>query len=129
MKVYVAASFEQRDEVKDAHKQLTEAGHEITLDWTTHKFLDGHPEADKLQREYAIADVDGVLEADAYLLLLGPRKSSGAHIELGIALGAKKQHILLVGEIQQETLFYRHPTIQHVPSLKAAIQYLQANAS
>lgn len=35
--VYIAASFEQRDEVRDLHAQIKEAGHTITADWTTHK--------------------------------------------------------------------------------------------
>jgi hypothetical protein len=36
-RVYVAASFEQREEVRDLHAQVVEAGHTITADWTTHK--------------------------------------------------------------------------------------------
>ena len=124
MKVYVAASFEQRDEVKNAHKQLRGAGHEISLDWTTHKWLQDNPKAEQLYSQYAVADVNGVLEADAYILLLGSRASTGAHIELGVALGSAKEHILLVGNIQQFTLFYRHPKIKHFASLEAAIRYL-----
>lgn len=124
MKIYVASSFEQREETKDAHTALLEAGHEITLDWTTHRWLKDSPEAEGLYKEYALSDVQGVLDADVYILLLGSRASTGAHIELGIALGSNKKHILIVGDIQQFTLFYRHPKITHLPTIKDAIEHI-----
>ena len=36
-RVYVAASFEQRDEVQNLYKILEKQGHTITADWTKHK--------------------------------------------------------------------------------------------
>lgn len=113
-RVYVAASFEQRDEVRDLHAQLVEAGHMITADWTTHKeivSLESAEEREKLKQQYAVEDTDGVLNASVYCLLLKDRKSTGAHIELGIALGAHVELICIIGQVDESQLFYSHPDI------------------
>lgn len=113
-RVYVAASFEQRDEVKDLYKQLKEAGHTITADWTTHKeieSLESEEEREALKRQYVIEDSEGVASATVYALLIGSRKSTGAHIELGIAIGAKIPRIFLIGVVDDSQLFYSHPSI------------------
>ena len=124
MKIYIAASFEQREEVKEAHERVIAAGYQITLDWTTHKSLKSSPKTNKLYEDYATSDVKGVIDADAYILLLGPRASTGAHIELGVAIGSNKKYIIIVGDIQEFTLFYKHPKIIHMPTLDDAIKYL-----
>lgn len=130
MKIYVASSFEQKEATKQAHELLERAGHEITLDWTTHKWLNGEDDDQKevLYREYAVADVEGVMAADVFILLLGERKSAGAHIELGIALGAMKR-IFLVGEIKDETLFYWHPRVEKVKETNSIVDILKDESS
>ncbi len=37
MKVYIAADFELKDQVRDIDKKLTSMGYDISFDWTTHK--------------------------------------------------------------------------------------------
>ena len=124
MKIYVASSFEQKNDTIEAHRKLREAGHEITLDWTTHKEIEAIQNDKKLAIDYAVQDVGGVLNADTYVLLLGDRKSAGAHIEFGIALGAKLKNIYLVGEVKDPTLFYEHPSVKHVTSIEDLIKEL-----
>lgn len=127
-KIYVAASFEQKDEVRDLFKQLKAAGHTITADWTLHKeiaSLISEEERKSLKRQYAIEDTNGVKQATVYALIIGDRKSTGAHIELGIALGANIPHICLIGNPDASQLFYSHPAITILPDIKSFIEYIQ----
>lgn len=124
MKIYVAASFEQKEEAKKLHNVLTNAGHTITLDWTTHKLLADAPNIEVLSRQYAIDDVEGVMAADVYVLILGERKSAGSHIELGIALGANIKHIYILGEVKDFTLFYKHPRVKNLLDVESLIKEL-----
>jgi len=124
MKIYVAASFEQKEEVRRAQRIPIQAGHEITLDWTAHKQIAHSPNSEELSRQYAVDDVEGVKSADAYVLLLGDRKSAGAHIELGIAIGASLEHIILVGEIKDFSLFYMHSQVKNLPDIASVVELL-----
>jgi hypothetical protein len=126
-RIYVAASFEQRDEVRALYKRLREAGHTITADWTTHKeiiSLESDEERTALKQKYAIEDTEGVTSATVYALLLSERKSTGAHIELGIALGANIDRICLIGMPDESQLFYSHPAITVYPDIDAFLDSL-----
>ncbi len=126
-RIYVAASFEQRDEVRALHKKLREAGHTITADWTTHKeiaSLETEEEREALKQQYAVEDTNGVTSASVYALLLSDRKSTGAHIELGIALGANLGRICLIGEPDESQLFYSHPAITVYPDTDTFVDSL-----
>jgi hypothetical protein len=125
--VYVAASFEQSQQVRDVYKSLAAAGHIVTLDWTSHKEvrkLKSTSEKVRLAKSYAIDDVNGVIAADVFVLLTGPRKSTGAHIELGIALGDESKQIYLVGKIIEDHIFYHHPKIKWAENIEALIKAL-----
>ena len=128
-RIYIAASFEQKDQVKALLEELKSAGHTITADWTVHQEIaqlksDGERQA--LKRQYAIEDTEGVASATVYALLVGERKSTGAHIELGIALGAKVPHIFLIGRPDDSQLFYTHPSIKVVPNTKTFIELVNS---
>ncbi len=129
-RIYVAASFEQREEVRVLHERLKAEGHAITADWTTHKeivSLESEEEREALKRQYAIEDTDGVTTASVYALLLGSRKSTGAHIELGIGCRYQVARICLIGEVDESQLFYSHPSIITVPNADAFIDLLSSH--
>jgi hypothetical protein len=131
-RVYVAASFEQIDDVKALYKKLRAAGHVVTADWTIHKeiaSMSSEKERQALKSQYVIEDTEGVTSASVYALLLGPRKSTGAHIEFGIALGAKVPLIVLIGRPDENQLFYCHPSITIVPNVKAFMQLIDKGRS
>ncbi|HSX33185.1 MAG TPA: hypothetical protein VLF91_02500 [Candidatus Saccharimonadales bacterium] len=131
-RVYIAASFEQRDEVRELYDKLRTEGHIITADWTVHQEiaqLDSVEEREALKARYAVEDTNGVRSASVFALLLGPRKSTGAHIELGIALGARVARICLIGEPDQSQLFYDHPGITTVPNVEAFINSLRPHST
>ena len=127
-KVYVAASFEQTEEVREVQRLLREAGHTITADWTVHEEIANLPtekERNELRKRYVIEDVEGVKSASTYILLLGDRKSTGAHIELGIAIGAGTKNIILVGKADPNQLFYSHSGIVIVPDVATLLKLLK----
>ncbi|OHB03527.1 MAG: hypothetical protein A3B14_03040 [Candidatus Zambryskibacteria bacterium RIFCSPLOWO2_01_FULL_45_21] len=126
-RVYIAASFEQKDTVKQAYELFTKHGYAITADWTLHKDIVSLPtklEQEELAKQYAIEDTDGVSTAEVFILLLGNRKSTGAHIELGIALGAKIPYIFVVSDRLNNQLFYRHPSVKHLQTIEEILEIL-----
>ncbi len=97
----------QHNLVRDGLKQL---GHEITYDWTNH----GSVRETSLERlrEVALAELQGISEADFVIVLLPGGK--GTHTEFGFSI-AQKKHIFIhsedpsVFEIgQQVCAFYYH---------------------
>lgn len=91
-RVYVAgASSERNERAKPVIAALEAAGYVITHDWT--KSVDMHGannEAKTLTKEAlaacAIDDVEGVASADVFVLLAPQGPSTGAWVELGVAL-------------------------------------------
>lgn len=124
MKFYIASSYELKQETKKAQEMIKQAGHTITRDWTTHLEVAHAPNSEQLSRDYAVEDVASVKEAEVFVLLLGDRKSTGAHIELGIAIGANLPRIYLVGEVKDFTLFYKYPGIKCIDSVEGLLAEL-----
>lgn len=128
-RVYIAASFEQKADVKALYERLEKAGHTITADWTVHKeivSLKSREERKALKNQYVIEDTEGVKSASVFALIIGSRKSTGAHIELGIALGAKVPRIILIGKPSESQLFYCHPSITVASDVDAFMKLLEA---
>jgi hypothetical protein len=126
-RVYVAASFEQKMAVRELFKRIEAAGHVVTEDWTTHReivSIESEKERKALKRQYAVADTEGVRSATVYGLLIAERKSTGSHIEYGIAIGAGIAHICLIGVPDETQLFYDYPGVIVVPDEDAFIDYL-----
>ena len=117
MKVYIAATFERKEEVKEIQQRFIKQGHVISADWTTHKTIAHEAKQEELAKEYAIEDVDGVSSTDLFILLVGERKSTGAHIELGVALGANVPNVYVVGETDDSSLFYYHPKVKRIKTI------------
>jgi hypothetical protein len=116
MQVYIATRLErhlQHNLVRDA---LARFGVGCSYDWTTHGpvFREGIPRI----REVAKAEIDGVLQADAVVVLLPGGR--GTHAELGAALAAKKPVIVHsfcaetdFGNGSDACAFYHHPLVRH----------------
>jgi nucleoside 2-deoxyribosyltransferase len=127
-KLYVAASFEQKEKALQLYDILKAKGHIITADWTTHKEIASLPtfkERETLAKQYAIEDTNGITSADVFILLLSERKSTGTHIELGVALGSTNvKQIFLVSNDNDSQLFYRHPKVKQVKSIEELLKIL-----
>jgi hypothetical protein len=86
LKIYVASKFENKQQVRAVQQRLIDLGHTISHDWTNEAEGDRKgPELDAYLQECAIKDYNGVLEADAVLLITQPNMR-GAFTELGMAL-------------------------------------------
>lgn len=86
MKVYVAAKYEAKDLTRTWYERLRAAGFTITHDWTNED--DAKAPAgglDDYHRKCAEADVQGVVDADA-LLLIPHKNGQGMFVEMGIAI-------------------------------------------
>lgn len=107
MKVYVAGPmYTGMDHVKVLMKALRKAGHKITYDWTAQPISeDGDPDE---RRELAEAEQNGVLQADA-LVLIDHDRPRGALIETGMALGDGKPVIVCLAKDKNPSLFYSLP--------------------
>jgi len=80
MRLYVAAQWSDRAEVRQVMGQLIASGHQITHNWTN---------LDQFSRLQAALDFQGVEEAEALVFVANnPYDSTGgAFVEMGIALG------------------------------------------
>lgn len=79
MRIYVAAKWEEKEQARDIMRQLEEAGHTITYDWTQCLV----PDLAQAQKDYK-----GVIMADAFVGLFERDLAyCGALVEFGIALG------------------------------------------
>lgn len=85
MKVYVAASSNDRIAAREAMVKLAESGIEITLDWS---MSEGYNRTFSEEENAAQAfwDLQAVGRADLVWIMLSSEKSEGAHAELGAAL-------------------------------------------
>jgi hypothetical protein len=66
MRFYVAGKYQERDKVRLVFDELKRLGHSITLDWTNHDIYPNDAVAEKLG-QFAIDDVNGVCQSDAFL--------------------------------------------------------------
>ena len=109
MKFYIAAPFNQREEVKEIYNMLKSLGHEITTDWTNHKYIKPYNTNQQLARRYAQEDLEGVLSCDVFVLL-SDGKSQGRNTELGMAIALHrifgKPSVYIVGESNLDSMFY-----------------------
>lgn len=113
MKYYIASKLENHAEHNRVRDFLNSLGHEITYDWTHHGpvYRSG---LDRV-REVAELETQGVIDAD-FVVVLWPG-GRGTHVELGIALAARKPVLLITHveahhEATTETCaFYHHPLV------------------
>ncbi len=106
MKIYVAGKFEQKPRIRSLMMALEKRGHTITHDWTkedaTGKTGD---ELDAYLDRCAQADVDGVLTADALVILPHPQ-GKGLYVELGLALSKWDMPIYAIGDKGKEPCIF-----------------------
>lgn len=110
-RVYLAGRFSRRAEFNGYADRLREAGHTVDARWLTeeHEWYGGTA-AEELAaaREFAMDDLADVAQADVVLVFTEPpnpggRNRGGRHVEYGIAIGMRKD-IVVVG--QPENVFH-----------------------
>lgn len=120
MKYYIATKLENHAEHNRLRDELTKLGHILTYDWSTHGPVYTHGLS--RVREVAELETNGVLEADVTIVLWPSGR--GTHVELGIALGAKKDVVFIssVGVHHLATTetcaFYHHPSVSRYTTIE-----------
>lgn len=114
MKFYIATGFKNVVEHNRVRDILVKEGHEITYDWT----LVEETSDSSMHSLIAIAEIEGVREAD-FLVVILPGKL-GTHAELGAALALDKP-IILCGEMEPgnrglDCIFHLHPNVERFKS-------------
>lgn len=127
MKFYIAAPFNQREEVKEIYDRIRNLGHQITTDWTNHKYIKPYNTNQQLSRKYAQEDLEGVLSCDVFVLL-SDGESQGRNTELGMAIALHrvfgKPSIYIIGESNLDSMFYFSRGINRKTSLDQVLDEL-----
>jgi hypothetical protein len=120
---FVSAQLQDKEAARHAFEVLEHLGIGITHDWTTTDDLDEAERHSPEASRRAAADITGVVEADLYVLLSdNVVAGKGMYVELGAALALREVRgtpdVVVVGAMNHDSIFYRHPHVQHFPSLE-----------
>lgn len=127
-KVYVSGRSSIRDGVEGAIEKLTEAGFEVTFDWTKHPRIVYKDEPNKA-REYLQVELKAIDNSDAFILI-SDKEGTGMYVEMGYAL-AKDKPVYVVGKWNTKPIFMYHPavikcgTVEEVITKLKSLRYLQ----
>ena len=131
MKFYIAAYIEEKSRVQALYAQLSNLGHTITVDWTDElaplgEDRDRHA---KQVEEIAVRDMEGVREAEVFILLSEPTEGRSKYAELGAAimsyLERGKPSIYVLGEEANQSVFFYHPSVKRVKTLEEVVQHIE----
>lgn len=121
MKIYVAGSLADVESVQAVQFAVVAAGHELTLDWSRGQditFGADYASRPAVSATLAADDLDAVLAADAVLVVASEHDGRGMFVELGAALAracrGELDHVVVIGEIRHESVFFHHPALKRV---------------
>ncbi|HXH77465.1 hypothetical protein [Nocardioides sp.] len=125
MKIYVAGPLADVERVRAVQVAVVAAGHELTLDWTRGSdavLREGYSSAPDLAAKIATDDLEAVLNADAVLVVMSEHDGRGMFVELGVALTRARrgelEHLVVLGPIHHESVFYFHPAVQRMSAVE-----------
>jgi hypothetical protein len=124
VKIYVAGPLADIENVQAVQSAVVAAGHELTLDWSRGPdvaFVVDYGSVPSVSAQLAKEDLDAVLSAEAVLVLASEHDGRGMFVELGAALGRAQRgdlsHVVVIGPLRHESVFYYHPAVQRVASV------------
>lgn len=130
MKVYLAARYSRRDQMRRVAAVLQTAGHQVTSRWLESEWVNRPNESSAAPPEYratyAVIDLEDVDAADVVLNFTeapGDGSRGGRHVEFGYAL-AKGKRLIVVG--YRENLFHEHPRVEFYPTEQDVLAALGA---
>jgi hypothetical protein len=123
MKIYVSGPVSDKVTVQQVQNAVVAAGHELALDWSADlSFAEGYASQVERLAQMAQEELATVLAADAVLVVASEHDGRGMFVELGAALTRASRgeldHVVLLGEIHHESVFYFHPLVQRVPGVE-----------
>jgi hypothetical protein len=109
--IYVASKWGNKKTAAALMRELESRGHEICYDWTANTLAADGGE-DRL-REISELEIDGVTNADVFVLLMPGY--FGSHVELGAAIASGVPRIYVVGDLMDDrgvlSPFYFNPAV------------------
>jgi hypothetical protein len=123
MKIYVTGPVSDAVTVQQVQDAVVAAGHELTLDWSADvSFAEGYASEAERSAQMAQEELAAVLAADAVLVVASEHDGRGMFVEFGAALTrasrGELEHVVLLGDIHHESVFYFHPLVQRVPGVE-----------
>lgn len=124
MKIYVAGPLADVEKVRAVQIAVVAAGHELTLDWTRGSdasLTERYASSPDVAAKIATDDLEAVLDADAVLVVMSEHDGRGMFVELGAALTRARrgelEHLVVLGPIHHESVFYFHPAVQRLSTV------------
>lgn len=128
MKIYLAARFDKKQEVRNLYERFQKLGHEIIADWTLHKPIKPYENNPEIAREYSIEDVDAARNCDV-LILMTDEAGTGMYVELGAAISSNLEHgkpkIYVIGEYTSRSMFYFHPSVNRRKNIDEVLEEIE----
>lgn len=116
MKVYLAARYSRREQLKELAAELERMGHTVTSRWLETEWVNRPDQSSaappEYRQKYAAIDLEDVRAADVVISFTespGDGSRGGRHVEFGYALALGKR-MIVVGH--RENLFHEHPTVE-----------------
>jgi len=131
LRFYIASFVGERTATQELQSAVVEAGHEITVDWTS--FPSAPDDGDRNSRpddvaEIAIRDLRGIQSADVFVLQAGVPEGRGKYTELGFAIALSEEkgspRVFVVGNKPDHSIFFFHPAVHRVRSIQEALESL-----
>ena len=129
VRVYLAAKFDRRDEMRAVADTLHTCGHDVVSRWLNAEKDDSESD-DAAQTLWAIVNIADVLRCDVLVFFSERAGSPGAarggrQVDLGAALAAGKK-VIVVGPV--EHVYHRHPRVTVVRNLTELVVALRVYA-
>jgi nucleoside 2-deoxyribosyltransferase len=116
MKIYLAARYSRRDQMRELAAELRRMGHTVTSRWLETEWANRPDQSSaappEYRAKYACIDLDDVCAAEMVVNFTeapGDGSRGGRHVEYGYALALGKR-IVVIGF--RENLFHEHPAVQ-----------------
>lgn len=128
---FVSAQLGNKQEARDAFALFGRLGIQLTHDWTLTDDLSGGQRVSDEAARRAAADIQGVVDADIYVILTdNVICGKGMYAELGAALALHElrgfPEVCLIGKMRHMSIFYQHPAVRRFESLDQLEEHLGA---
>ena len=133
MKFYIASYVGEREQTREIQAQLCRLGHEITTDWTSFPSVPVSERNERPDEVAAIAtrDLEGVRNADVFILLAGLADGRAKYAELGAAIMSAVQNgrpkVYVIGDQPAYSIFFFHPAVKRMTSLDEVLKDIEDN--
>jgi antitoxin component YwqK of YwqJK toxin-antitoxin module len=127
-KIYLAMRFAKIEDYKLKLLQLKDLEFEISHDWSLQNSIKQYFENKKVAAEYTQDDIDGVLNADIFILISEKEKDArGCNMEFGIALGNinKYKEVIILNESHDDAMFFYHEKVKLVRNWENVLEILK----